>query len=60
MERCGNDSECIKNGIYATQNYAGIGGNYSFDANGDVVGIGYVLKKFEGGKIVELNTVTPD
>ena len=36
MGQCDIDSECIKSGLYAVKDYDGIGGRYSFDANGDV------------------------
>ncbi|OGJ57541.1 hypothetical protein A2881_03795 [Candidatus Peribacteria bacterium RIFCSPHIGHO2_01_FULL_55_13] len=55
----GTDGTAVRDAV-AKITYEGAAGTFSFDANGDVVGIGYVLKKFEGGKIVELNTVTPD
>jgi branched-chain amino acid transport system substrate-binding protein len=39
MKQCGSDSktECIRDYLYATKDYPGLGGSTTFDANGDVV-----------------------
>ena len=39
MKQCGDDSktECIRDYLYATKDYPGLGGSTTFDANGDVV-----------------------
>ena len=49
----GTDGEAIRDYLYATQ-FEGAAGTFSFDENGDVVGISNVLKKFEDGKIIEV------
>jgi branched-chain amino acid transport system substrate-binding protein len=35
-EKCNEDTNCIKQQLYSTQNYQGASGTFSFDANGDV------------------------
>ena len=55
----GTDGTAVRDGV-AKITYVGAAGTFHFDENGDVIGIGYALKKFEDGKIVELSTVTPD
>lgn len=37
--------------------YKGVIGTFSFDGNGDVIGVSYALKKFENGKIVTLQPI---
>lgn len=39
MQQCGGDSktECIRDYLYATKEYPGLGGSTTFDGNGDVV-----------------------
>ena len=36
VEKCGENTDCIKKELYATQNYVGASGTFSFDAKGDV------------------------
>lgn len=52
----GTDGTAVKEYLYALPSYAGVIGDFSFDENGDPVGVSYALKKFEGGKII---TVKP-
>ncbi len=54
----GTDGEAIQKALIAMDNYAGAAGNFHFDANGDVVGIGYAIKKFEKGTVIETATVS--
>lgn len=56
----GTDGAAIQKALVEMKDYAGAAGNFHFDANGDVVGIGYALKKFENGKVVETATVMPE
>ncbi|TSC99143.1 MAG: branched-chain amino acid transport system substrate-binding protein, partial [Candidatus Peregrinibacteria bacterium Greene1014_49] len=56
MKSVGTDGDAIRNYLNTMQPYAGVIGTFSFDQNGDPVGVSYVLKKFEAGKIV---TVRP-
>ena len=51
---CGSDqdTECIRDYLYATKNYSGIGGNLSFDQNGDVVKP-VMIKVARGGLFVK-------
>lgn len=51
LGRCGEDVECVKNGLYVTQNYTGVAGTYSFDRNGDVA-MPIMLKTVRNGKFV--------
>ncbi len=36
VDKCGENTDCIKKELYATQNYAGASGTFGFDAKGDV------------------------
>ena len=56
MKAVGTDGTAVKDYLKSMQPYAGVIGTFHFDDNGDPIGVSYVLKKFEGGKIV---TVKP-
>lgn len=56
----GTDGSAIRDGLYAVKGYEGVVGNFHFDENGDVVGIPYVLKQFQDGKIVKVADITLD
>jgi len=56
----GTDGMKIKDALYALDGYQGAAGTFSFDTNGDVVGIGYAVKQFQDGKIVELELVAAE
>lgn len=58
IEEVGMDGMALKDYL-DTVTYTGAAGTFSFDRNGDVKGIGYALKEFQGGKVVEVSTVTP-
>jgi ABC-type branched-subunit amino acid transport system substrate-binding protein len=47
----GTDTEKIKNYLYQLPQYFGLLGDYHFDANGDVVGINFVVKHIINGVI---------
>ena len=51
MKAVGTDGSAIRDYLYEVS-YSGIIGSFTFDDNGDPVGISYVLKKIENGKIV--------
>ena len=53
----GTDGAALQKYLVEMSNYEGAAGSFHFDANGDVLGIGYALKKFASGKIVEVGTV---
>lgn len=53
LKKCGTDKECIKKGLYATQNYRGVTGITSFDDHGDVLKPIYI-KTIKNGKIFTL------
>lgn len=36
LKKCGENPTCIKDYLYSTKDYPGVGGSISFDANGDV------------------------
>jgi len=55
----GTDGEAIRDYLYAHP-YTGVAGTFSFDDNGDVVGIGYALKEFQDGTIVELRQISAE
>ena len=46
-----HDAAKIRDYLYAMPPYRGMAGTYSFDRNGDVVGIPYVSKVVRNGKI---------
>lgn len=52
-EKCGDDTECIKQKLYATQNYEGLSGTFSFDEKGDV-DRSIVLMEVKGEAFVKL------
>ncbi len=52
IEICSDDTECIKNRLYAVQNYKGASGTFSIDSNGDAMH-DFVLRKAENGILVE-------
>ena len=49
IEKYGNDSEAVKNGLYKVNNHDGISGSITIDQNGDRV-VEYGLKIIENGK----------
>lgn len=51
IEKYGNDSEAVKEGLYKVNNYAGVSGPLTIDENGDAV-IEYELKMIKDGKSV--------
>jgi len=56
IESCGKvDVDCIKEYLYSLESYSGTIGEYNFDAQGDVVGIEWALKKVidaKNGKVI--------
>ena len=55
--KVGTDGAAIRDALYATEAYSGAAGSFGFDVNGDVTGIGYAVKQFQDGAIVEINLV---
>jgi len=53
IERYGEDTDKIKDYLYNVE-YDGTIGRYSFDENGDVAGVGFVLQRLENGQFVNL------
>ena len=52
LKKCGENTECIRDYLYGLEEYDGVIGKYKFDRNGDVVGIGFAIKKIVNGKLV--------
>ncbi len=50
----GTDPVKVKDYIYSSKNREGAVGTYSFDQNGDVTGVGFVLQKLVSGKFVDI------
>lgn len=50
----------LRDWMDALPSYSGVIGTFSFDENGDVVGVPYVLKTFQDGKIVKLEDISVD
>jgi len=53
----GTEGPAIRDYLYNLSGYDGAAGTFSFDSNGDVVGIDYALKEFQDGKIVEIKAI---
>lgn len=53
----GTDRQAIRDALDDLTEYRGIVGSFSFDANGDVLGIPYVLKEFKDGKIIKVKDI---
>lgn len=51
IERVGTDPIKVRDYLYSLSEYDGLIGKYSFDLNGDVVGVNLVLKKIKDGHI---------
>lgn len=52
LKKCGEDTICIRDYLYGLDEYDGVIGKYHFDKNGDVVGIGFAIKKIESGQVI--------
>jgi branched-chain amino acid transport system substrate-binding protein len=59
MAKTALEGQTIRDYLYMIPDYKGAVGNFHFDTNGDGVGIGYALKKFQSGTIVEVEKVVP-
>lgn len=57
MKNGATDGPAIRDYMYGLKEYDGAAGKFHFDKNGDVVGIGYALKQFKDGKIVEVQAI---
>ena len=53
LEKCGNDSGCLKDGLLKVQGFEGVTGRMEFDEKGDVVKP-YLLKTVRGGGFATL------
>ncbi len=54
LNACGEDSDCVKDYLYAVQGYTGVSGVKSFNENGDITDPYYVLKTVSDGKFVRI------
>ncbi len=54
IEAVGDDADAVRGYLNDMDSYPGIIGDYSFDDNGDLTGIEFILKKIENGTVVEL------
>jgi branched-chain amino acid transport system substrate-binding protein len=54
----GIDGSAVRDYLYGLSSFSGVSGTFHFDKNGDVVGIPYVLKKFESGSIVKVKDIS--
>jgi branched-chain amino acid transport system substrate-binding protein len=57
IKAVGADGTKIKDYLYAMQPYSGVVGTFSFDRNGDVVGLSYALKEVKNGKFVKTGDI---
>lgn len=53
ISKAGYDTAKVKDYLYSLPKYSGVIGDYSFDKNGDVVGIKFLFTKIIGGKFVD-------
>ncbi len=53
------DSQKIQKALITTKNFAGVTGNYTFDAKGDPINKTIIILKFENGKAVYVKAVNP-
>ncbi|MFA6432224.1 MAG: ABC transporter substrate-binding protein [Candidatus Paceibacterota bacterium] len=54
IAKYGEDTTLIKDYLYALEDYPGTIGTYSFDDDGNVVGVGFVFQKIVDGKAVPI------
>lgn len=57
IEAAGANGTAIKDHLYSMTPYDGVVGKFSFDRNGDVVGLSYSLKTFREGKIEKVKDI---
>ena len=55
IKAAGLNSEGIRDYFYGLKNFSGIGYNYHFDINGDMVGVNYTIKQIRSGKIEDVS-----
>ena len=56
----GKTGDALKDALLDLDSFTGAAGTFHFDDNGDVTGIGYALKEFKDGKIVELKDIAAE
>lgn len=56
----GTQGSAIRDYLYGMTPYEGAVGTFSFDRNGDVIGIPYVLKRYEDGVAVKVKDIVVD
>ena len=54
MKTCGQEPACIKDWMYAMKPYQGVIGTFTFDQNGDPIGVRYAFSQFKGGNVLQL------
>jgi len=54
----GTEGPAIRDYLYSLEGFDGVVGRFSFDENGDVLGIPYVLKEIQNGKFVKLADIS--
>ena len=58
-DNVGYNSVKVRDYLYNLPEYDGLLGKYSFDLNGDVVGLDLVLKQIKNGRVEDYSTSTP-
>lgn len=58
LRECGENSGCIKDYLYKMQPYNGVIGTYTFDSNGDVIGIPWTIKEIRSGQSEIIDIIT--
>ncbi len=55
MSACNGDSpDCVRDWMYKMPSYTGVGGTFSFDKDGEVVGISHSVFQLKDGKTVKI------
>lgn len=54
------DGPSVKDALAKTSAYKGVIGTFGFDKNGDVTGVPFALKEYQGGKVVDLEMIPID
>lgn len=54
MKGCGEDTACLRDGLYHMQPYHGVSGTFSFDKDGEVLGLSHEAFQLKDGDAVRL------
>lgn len=57
IEKVGTDGEAIRTYLNDMKNYRGAAGTFSFDENGDVIGIPFDLQEVQNGEFITIKSI---